>query len=71
MPLVIVQPGRYVHLTSIDAGHGLRGRLESMGLVPGVEIQVVQNSGRGPFIISVKDSRIVLGRGMAQKIMVE
>jgi Fe2+ transport system protein FeoA len=42
-----------------------------MGLVPGVEIEVLRNSLRGPFLIALRDSRIILGRGMAQKILVE
>ncbi len=71
MPLSIVQSGRRVRLVSVDAGCGLCGRLTAMGLVPGVEIEVVQNSIRGPFLIEVMGSRIMLGRGMARKITVE
>jgi len=41
-----------------------------MGLVADVEITVVSNSHPGPFVISVKGSRMMLGRGMAQKIAV-
>lgn len=70
MPLTIVQVGRCVRLVAVDAGHGLQSRLAAMGLVPGVEIEVLRNSQYGPFLIAVKGSRIMLGRGMAQKIMV-
>ena len=71
MPLVIVQTGRRVRFVSVDAGHlGLQGRLAAMGLVPGVEIEVLGNSLHGPFLIAVKGSRIMLGRETAQKIRV-
>jgi len=70
MPLSIVQPGRRVRLVSVNAGRGLRGRLTAMGLLPGTEIEVIRNSAHGPFIISVKGTRLVLGRGMAHKIIV-
>lgn len=70
MPLTIVQAGRRVRLVTVDEGHGLQGRLASMGLVPGVEIEVLRNSLHGPFLIAVKGSRIMIGRGMAQKIIV-
>ena len=70
MPLAIIQVGRRVRIISVNAGHGLQGRLASMGLVPGTEIEVIRNSLHGPFIIAVKGSRIMLGRGMAQKIIV-
>lgn len=70
MPLTIVQAGGRVRVLAVEAGHGLQGRLAAMGLIPGVEIEVLQNIMNGPFMISVKGSKIALGRGMAQKIMV-
>jgi len=70
MPLTIVQAGRRVRVVTVEAGHGLQARLAAMGLIPGVEIEGLQNRVNGPFMISVKGSRIALGRGMAQKIMV-
>lgn len=70
MPLAMVQAGKRVRLLSVDSGHGLQGRLAAMGMIPGVEIEVLRNSFHGPFIIEVKGSRIILGHGMAQKIIV-
>ena len=70
IPLEVVQVGRRVRLLALNAGRGLQGRLVAMGLVPGVEIKVLSNSVHGPFLIEVKGSRIMLGRGMAQKILV-
>jgi len=57
-------------LVAVEAGGGLQGRLAAMGLVPGVEMEVLRNTPHGPFLIGVKGSRIMLGRGMAQKIRV-
>jgi Fe2+ transport system protein FeoA len=65
-----VQAGETVKLVGIEAGRGLNSRLASMGLVPNVKITVVNNSQPGPFVISVKNSKMMLGRGMAHKIMV-
>ncbi len=70
MPLSVVQQGRRVELKRIDAGQGLQGRLAAMGLVPGVKIEVERNSFQGPFLISVNGNRLMLGRGMAHKIIV-
>ena len=69
-PLSKVHAGETVKLVSIKAGRGLNSRLASMGLVPNVKITVVNNSQPGPFVISVKNSKMMLGRGMAHKIMV-
>jgi len=69
-PLSTVTAGQKVKLVSINAGHGLNSRLASMGLLPDVEITVVRNTHPGSFVITVKDTIIMLGRGMAHKIMV-
>ncbi|RKY23927.1 MAG: ferrous iron transport protein A [Planctomycetota bacterium] len=69
-PLSMVKPGETVKLADINAGQGLKSQLTAMGLVPDVEITVINNSHPGPFVISVKDSKMMLGRGMAHKIVV-
>jgi Fe2+ transport system protein FeoA len=70
MSLAMVKAGSKVRLVAVDSGRGLQGRLAAMGMIPGVEIEVIRNSFFGPFIVFVKGSRIMLGRGMAQKIIV-
>lgn len=69
-PLSTVRSGDKVRLAGIEAGRSLNSRLSAMGLVPNVEITVVSNGYPGPFVITVKNSKVMLGRGMAQKIMV-
>lgn len=69
-PLSNVRAGETVKLARIEAGRDLHSRLASMGLVPNVEITVLNNRQPGPFVISVKNSKMMLGRGMAHKIMV-
>lgn len=69
-PLSMVKTGETVKLAKINAGQGLNNRLASMGLVPNVEITVVKSGHPGPFVISVKDSKMMLGRGVVRKIMV-
>ncbi len=71
MPLTKVTEGARAILRSIEGGRELRGRLAALGLLPGTELEVIQNSGHGPFVVAVKGSRIVIGRGMASRIAVE
>jgi len=70
IPLSTVKSGRKVKLVGVEAGRGLNSRLTAMGLLPNVEITVINNSHPGPFVIDVKGTRMMLGRGMADKIMV-
>ena len=71
MPLSMVSAGNRVRLVGVHAGRGLQGRLAAMGLVPGAEVEVVRKAAHGPFLVEVKGSRVMIGRGMAHKIMVE
>ena len=70
LPLAMVGPGQAVKLVKVAAGRVLCRRLAEMGLTPGVQLEVVQDQG-GPLLLAVRDSRLALGRGMAQKIIVE
>ncbi len=69
-PLSSIKDGETVTLASVDVGQVLNSRLASMGLLPNVELTVVSNGHPGPFMISVKDCKMMLGRGIAHKIMV-
>lgn len=70
-PLTFASRGETVTLTEIRAGHRLRQRLGDLGLTVGMTVRVVQGDGTGPVILAVKnDSRLAVGRSMAQKIMV-
>jgi ferrous iron transport protein A len=46
-------------------------RLASLGFTPGAEVNMTQNNGRGPLIVTVRGTRVALGRVEAAKIMVE
>ena len=71
MPLAMVSPGEVVTVVGVRAGWGLTRRLADMGLVPGTTLRVINSQMPGPIIIDLRGSRLVLGHGMAQKIMVE
>ncbi len=66
-----VRTGERVRIVRIRAEcRGLANRLASMGLTVNVEITVVNNGHPGPFVVGVRESRVALGRGMADMIMV-
>lgn len=45
-------------------------RLLELGLTPGTQVRVVQDSG-GPMLLAVRGSRVALGRGLAERLWVE
>lgn len=68
MPLSMTTPGEKVKIVRFEGGSEMRNRLNAMGLKTGEIIDVMNNSG--PFILHIKGTRLAIGRGMAQKIMV-
>jgi Fur family ferric uptake transcriptional regulator len=71
MPLMLAKPGEKLIVREYQCGENMEGRLRSMGLRRGDTIEVITSQGRGQFVIAVENKRYILGRGMAQKIMVE
>ena len=70
MPLAMVRPGETVSVVNILGGRGLARRLTDMGLTPGVNIRVLNNHMPGPVMIELRGSKVALGHGVSQKIMV-
>ena len=71
MPLVMAKPGERLIIKDITGGSGARMRLLSMGLRVKDEIEIVTNPKQGQLVVAVDFKRFVLGRGLAQKIMVQ
>jgi ferrous iron transport protein A len=65
--LAVGQSGTVICLTG---GHGFLARMSALGFTPGAEVSVIRNSGQGPLIVSVLDTRIALGRGQAMRVRV-
>ncbi|MBU2488722.1 MAG: ferrous iron transport protein A [Proteobacteria bacterium] len=68
--LVQAPSGSRCRLLGTSAGQGLTSRLMAMGLLPGVEFMVQENQS-GPVRLALGGDRLTLGRGAAEKILVE
>lgn len=66
-----VRPGQTVKVSVINGGLSLNRRLADMGLVPGTSVRVLRGHGMGPTLVELRGSQLVLGFGVAKKIMVE
>ena len=71
LPLTMAKAGERLLIREISGGATSRLRLMTMGLRPGDCLEVITNNGQGQLAISVDMRRYVLGRGLAQKIIVE
>jgi ferrous iron transport protein A len=68
--LAEARTGRRVRIHHIEAGPGLNERLLGMGFKTGETVDVRRNDGRGPVVVGIGHGRVVLGRGMAEKVWV-
>jgi Fur family ferric uptake transcriptional regulator len=71
IPLSLAKAGEKLIIREITGGAGTRVRLMTMGLRQGDPIEVITNNGQGQLAVAADMKRYVLGRGLAQKIMVE
>lgn len=69
MPLSMVKEGEPNIIRKVGGKEETRRFLENLGFVSGGEVTVV-SVNNGNMIVNVKDSRIAIGRDMANKIMV-
>lgn len=69
--LAELSPGEWGTVHRMNGGREVINRLVSLGITPGARVNMTQNYGRGPLIITVRGTRLALGRGEAKKILVE
>ena len=69
MPLTLAQQGEPVTIRKITGKDEIRQHLAELGFVVDETVRVVSDLG-GNLIVQVKDSRIALDRGMANRILV-
>ena len=69
MPLSMVNAGEPYTIKKIGGKEEVRRHLENLGFVVGGMVTVVSEIN-GSLIVNVKDSRVAIGKDMANKIMV-
>lgn len=70
LPLTIASQGEPVTIKKIGGKQETKKFLETLGFVVGGTITVVSEIN-GNMIVNVKDSRVAIGKDMANKIMVQ
>jgi len=71
IPLSELLTGQDAVILAFQGGRTVINRLTSLGFTPGARVNMVQNYGRGPLIVNVRETRVALGRGEAAKLIVE
>ncbi len=69
MPLSMVKEGEANIIRKVGGKEDTKRFLENLGFVTGGTVTVISEMG-GNIIVNVKDSRVAIGKDMANKIMV-
>ena len=56
---------------SLEGGRIFRSRAANLGFTAGVKVTVVQNFGHGPMLVSLRGTRVALGRDEAEQVFIE
>ena len=63
--------GKSYIMLGLEGGHFFREKIYSMGLNPGVKFKILINPGHGPVEIEVRQTKLAIGRGMANGIKIK
>lgn len=69
MPLTLSRAGEANIIRKVGGKEDTRRFLENLGFVAGGTVTVISESG-GNLIVNVKESRVAIGRDMANKIII-
>jgi ferrous iron transport protein B len=70
MRLIELEPGEKAVIRRLEGGRSILSRLAALGFTPGAAVTVIRNSEHGPMLVSLRGSRVALGRGEAIHILV-
>jgi len=69
--LTNLKKGKKARVLEIDGGMNAKRKLQAMGIFPSVEVTIVHSIEKGPVVIKAGNTTIAIGRGMAEKVMVD
>ncbi|MDY6788065.1 MAG: FeoA family protein [candidate division WOR-3 bacterium] len=69
-PLTLAAEYEEVIVHSLHGGRQFRGKCINLGLIPGKRIIIMNKNFRGPCVVKVNDSKIMIGNKMLSRIFV-
>lgn len=71
MPLAMAATGETVECVEVAGGAGMRRHMADLRIMPGTRMLVVSGGNApGPVVVKVGDGKLMIGRGMAHKVLV-
>ncbi|MBN2480014.1 MAG: ferrous iron transport protein A [Parachlamydiales bacterium] len=68
MLLCELESNKSAKIIKILGERGVLKKLSSMGLIVGATVKMAKNDFTGPIILSINNTKVILGRGLSSKI---
>jgi ferrous iron transport protein A len=69
--LCSLENGHVAVVRDLTGGQHFVSRASAMGFTPETPVTMMQNFGRGPVLVYLRDTQVALGRSEAAKIRIE
>lgn len=67
-----IKPGEQVRVMGVAGGWVGHERLTELGFRPGIVVEMLAiHPFRGPVVVRIDNTQVAIGRGLAQKVIVE
>lgn len=70
IPLIMLTPHTKAIIVRLNGGKNFFEKMNSLGIYKGAEIEIINKFHNGPIIIKIGESRLAIGRRMAERIFV-
>lgn len=75
MPVAMLSPGEHAEVTRLGGDgptceESALGRASDLGLRCGQRVEMLSNTGSGPLLLKVDNTRIAIGRSLARHVLV-
>jgi Fe2+ transport system protein FeoA len=71
IPLTALSNGQSARVAKLAGGEGFRHKVIALGILPGSIIRVRSYGRHGPIVVTVNETRVAVGRQLADRILVE
>ncbi len=71
MTLSALPAGRRGTVRALRGGRSFCSRAANLGFTAGAQVDVIQNYGHGPMIVSVRGARVAQGRSEAENVLMD
>ncbi|MBN2434429.1 MAG: ferrous iron transport protein A [Spirochaetes bacterium] len=70
IPLILAEESKELCVYELKGGNFFRDKCMNQGILPGHKITLVKKCIKGPYIINIRNTNIILGQNIARKILV-